>query len=56
MIPGDGGSKMRPEGLLFEDLGPNRIVGQGIKETKVLEERVRKRAAGGCPFVMAGKA
>ncbi|CAM1505272.1 Fc.00g109090.m01.CDS01 [Cosmosporella sp. VM-42] len=55
MIPGDNAGKMQPEGLLFEDLGPENTMGQGLDETRVLEERVEKKASSGCPFAMAAK-
>ncbi|KAH7023779.1 hypothetical protein EDB80DRAFT_807901 [Ilyonectria destructans] len=55
MIPGDGGADMKPEGLLFEDLGPKNTMGEGIKEALELEEMVRQKANTGCPFAMAAK-
>ncbi|KAI5465485.1 hypothetical protein BGZ63DRAFT_479229 [Mariannaea sp. PMI_226] len=56
MIPGDGGAKMKPEGLLFEDLGPANKVGVGREETRKFEEVIREKATPGCPFSLAGKA
>lgn len=50
MIPGDGGAEMKPEGFLFEDLGPLQYMGKGIEEAKVLEDRVKKTGTGACPF------
>lgn len=55
MIPGDGGADMKPEGLLFEDLGPKNTMGEGIKEVLELEEMVRQKANTGCPFAMAAE-
>ncbi|KAH7162331.1 hypothetical protein B0J13DRAFT_535662 [Dactylonectria estremocensis] len=55
MIPGDGGADMKPEGLLFEDLGPRNKVGQGVQETLELEGMVKQRATAGCPFAMTAK-
>lgn len=55
MIPGDGGADMKPEGLLFEDLGPKNTMGEGIKEALELEEMVRQKVNTGCPFAMAAK-
>lgn len=51
MLPGDGGAKMKPEGFLFEDLGPERYAGKGIEETRAEEKRVRQRVSSGCVYV-----
>ncbi|KAM5351262.1 hypothetical protein ACJ41O_003985 [Fusarium nematophilum] len=56
MLPGDGGAEMKPEGLLFEDLGPARFVGKGVEESKALEERVAERASAGCQYAAATEA
>jgi hypothetical protein len=50
LLPGDGGAKMKPEGFLFEDLGPNRVVGKGVEETKKFEEIVKSKAFVGCVY------
>ncbi|POR38739.1 Uncharacterized protein TPAR_01053 [Tolypocladium paradoxum] len=52
MIPGDGGAEMKPEGFLFEDLGPRCQMGQGYEETAQMEEQVRlvTTRTGTCPF------
>lgn len=54
-IPGDGGPRLKPEGFLFEDLGPIRVMGKGAEEGKVLEEEVKKKSVTGCPFAIAAK-
>lgn len=48
-IPGDR-KEMKPEGFLFEDLGPHRVVGEGVKEAPVMEDLVKKSVTPGCPF------
>ncbi|KAF5022796.1 hypothetical protein F66182_5138 [Fusarium sp. NRRL 66182] len=50
LLPGDGGARMKSEGFLFEDLGPEKFVGKGIEETRAFEEVVKTRAFGGCPY------
>ena len=50
MIPGDGGAAMKPEGFLFEDLGPKKSMCRDREENNRLEEIVRSRAYAGCPF------
>lgn len=55
MVPGDGGAKMKPEGFLFEDLGPASKVGKGVEEALGFEERISRTASGGCPFAVAAK-
>ena len=55
-MPGDGGPSMKPEGFLFEDLGPLRTVGKGLHETEIMEEKIRGKASTGCPFALASKA
>lgn len=49
-IPGDGGAELKPEGFLFEDLGPKRTMGDGVKDAPRMEEMVKERVSGGCPF------
>lgn len=49
-IPGDGGAEMKPEGLLFEDIGPKSKMGRGNEEVERLEELARNRVSGSCPF------
>ncbi|KAF7562014.1 hypothetical protein G7046_g2117 [Stylonectria norvegica] len=56
MIPGDGGEGLKPEGLLFEDLGPSNTVGKGVEEMEILTDRARMRGVGGCPFATVTKA
>ncbi|RBA09581.1 hypothetical protein FPRO05_06718 [Fusarium proliferatum] len=50
LLPGDGGPSMKSEGFLFEDLGPEKVVGKGIEETKSFEEVVKTKAFAGCPY------
>ncbi|RGP67780.1 dephospho- kinase [Fusarium longipes] len=50
VLPGDGGERMKSEGFLFEDIGPEKIMGKGIEETNALEEDVKVRAFAGCPY------
>lgn len=50
LLPGDGGPSMKSEGFLFEDLGPEKVVGKGVKETKSFEEVVKTKAFAGCPY------
>lgn len=52
-VPGSGGDKgerFRPEGYLFEEVGPQRKVGKGVEEMKGLKERVVGARGSGCPF------
>lgn len=49
-IPGDGGSEMKPDGLLFEDIGPKYKMGRGNEEVERLEGLARSRVSGSCPF------
>ena len=58
MIPGDGGAEMKPEGFLFEDLGPRSKMGMGLEETARMEEQVKwvTTRTGTCPFAIAAKA
>ncbi|KAF4967184.1 hypothetical protein FSARC_5217 [Fusarium sarcochroum] len=53
LLPGDGGARMKPEGFLFEDLGPDRVVGQGVEETRDLEEVAKSKAFAGCTYKSA---
>ncbi|KND88003.1 hypothetical protein TOPH_07382, partial [Tolypocladium ophioglossoides CBS 100239] len=41
MIPGDGGAEMKPEGFLFEELGPRCKMGKGLEETALMEEQAK---------------
>ncbi|KAF5592609.1 dephospho kinase [Fusarium pseudocircinatum] len=50
LLPGDGGPSMKSEGFLFEDLGPDKVVGKGVEETKGFEESVKTKAFAGCPY------
>ncbi|XP_044720154.1 Dephospho-CoA kinase [Hirsutella rhossiliensis] len=50
MIPGDGGPAMKPEGFLFEDLGPKGKMGKGIEATAHLAEVAQGKLSKGCPF------
>ncbi|KAI8678826.1 MPAB-Lcp-cat domain-containing protein [Fusarium keratoplasticum] len=56
LLPGDGGADIKPEGFLPEDLGPERFVGKGVEEGKVMEQEVKKKISLGCPFSAAAKA
>lgn len=56
MNPGDGGARMKPEGFLFEDLGPLSKVGKGVEETARMAEIARgKVSASTCPFSLGVK-
>ncbi|KAK2612659.1 hypothetical protein QQS21_001276 [Conoideocrella luteorostrata] len=52
LLPGDGGVDLKPEGFLFEDIGPKAKMGLGVKEMKTIQETVYARAvaSGRCPF------
>lgn len=50
-LPGDDGNKYAPEGYLFEEVGPNALRGQGLKEMSATETRLSDARRGGCPFV-----
>ncbi|KAG7436085.1 hypothetical protein ACKRZS_014094 [Fusarium odoratissimum] len=50
LLPGDGGPSMKSEGFLFEDLGPDKVVGKGVEETKGFEAIVKTKAFAGCPY------
>ncbi|EFY84266.1 hypothetical protein MAC_09696 [Metarhizium acridum CQMa 102] len=52
MLPGDGGQEMKPDGFLFEDIGPKAKMGLGAEETRNIQEvvRVAAMASGRCPF------
>lgn len=54
MLPGDGGAEMKPDGFVFEDIGPPNRMGKGVNEGKQMAVAVREAAAvnGGCPFAM----
>ncbi|QPH16155.1 hypothetical protein C2857_000727 [Epichloe festucae Fl1] len=56
MLPGDGGAEMRPEGFLFEDIGPKSKMGLGVEETRNIQEMVHATAmsSGRCPFTFKG--
>ena len=53
LLPGDGGSQMKSEGFLFEDIGPEKVVGKGIEETNDFEKGVKARASADCPYKLA---
>ncbi|KID79537.1 67 kDa myosin-cross-reactive antigen family protein, partial [Metarhizium brunneum ARSEF 3297] len=54
MVPGDN-EEMKPEGFLWEDIGPRSTMGKGSEETAKLEEVVQQRATGKCPFAVPSK-
>ncbi|KAK8932532.1 Mycophenolic acid synthesis protein B [Metarhizium anisopliae] len=54
MVPGDN-EEMKPEGFLWEDIGPRSKMGKGSEETAKLEEVVQQRATGKCPFAVPSK-
>ncbi|KAF4975839.1 hypothetical protein FZEAL_7428 [Fusarium zealandicum] len=50
-LPGDKGQNMKPEGFVFTELGPDRVISKGVEETKAMEGRVKQRSSSGCPYV-----
>ncbi|KAK8929761.1 Mycophenolic acid synthesis protein B [Metarhizium anisopliae] len=54
MLPGDGGQEMKPDGFLFEDIGPKAKMGLGAEETRNIQEVVHAAAmaSGRCPFAL----
>ncbi|PNY20893.1 Uncharacterized protein TCAP_07311 [Tolypocladium capitatum] len=58
MVPGDGGAEMKPEGFLFEDIGPRYKMGKGVEQMAQMEEQVRvvTTRTGSCPFAIPTKA
>lgn len=48
-LPGDDGAKWKPEGFLFEEIGPERTMGKGLTETNELLGRGGKKTAGAAP-------
>ncbi|KHO11526.1 C6 finger domain-containing protein [Metarhizium robertsii ARSEF 23] len=54
MVPGDN-EEMKPEGFLWEDIGPRSKMGKGSEEMAKLEEVVQQRATGKCPFAVPSK-
>lgn len=49
MLPGDGGSEMKPEGFLFEDFGPKRTMGRPFDDEE-MERLVSMSHAQSAPF------
>ncbi|KAL7792518.1 hypothetical protein V8C37DRAFT_380582 [Trichoderma ceciliae] len=55
-VPGDGGEAMKPDGFLFEDLGPRDKVGKGVDETARLARVAQtKVSVSACPFALPRK-
>ena len=54
LLPGDGGAEMKPDGFLFEDIGPPNKMGTGVEEGIQMAAAVRKATTvnGGCPFAL----
>ncbi|TWU75808.1 hypothetical protein ED733_004262 [Metarhizium rileyi] len=52
LVPGDN-AEMQPEGFLWEDIGPRNKMGRGVEEMAKMEEHVRQRATGKCPFAIS---
>ncbi|KFG78344.1 hypothetical protein MANI_028664 [Metarhizium anisopliae] len=54
MLPGDGGQEMKPDGFLFEDIGPKAKMDLGAEETRNIQEVVHAAAmaSGRCPFAL----
>lgn len=51
VVPGGkDGEKYMPQGYLFEEIGPRRVVGRGKETTDKFEENIRMVRKGGCPF------
>ncbi len=56
-LPGDEGVRFMPEGFLFEELGPQKTMGEGVAETNQLSEPAAKKAsAPAVPFWSPTKA
>ncbi|KAM0255728.1 hypothetical protein ACHAQJ_005482 [Trichoderma viride] len=56
-IAGDGGDAMKPNGFLFEVIGPRNKMGQGMDETALLAKVAQTKVAlAGCPFALPRKA
>ncbi|KAM4057100.1 C6 finger domain-containing protein [Hirsutella rhossiliensis] len=55
MLPGDGGPRMKPDGFLFDDIGPLNRIGRGAAEMARIEEVVRGEAARKYPFAACKK-
>lgn len=53
-MPGDN-AEMKPEGFLWEDIGPRSTMGKGVEQMAKMEDVVRQRATGKCPFAMPAK-
>lgn len=49
-VPGSGGEKLKPQGFLFEDIGPAHAMGKNKAEMAEWEQRLRKERPSGCPF------
>lgn len=50
VLPGDGGSAMKPEGFRFEDIGPARRMGTGSEEIKSAYKLGAMRPLDASPF------
>ena len=50
-LPGDNGSHFKPQGFVFEDIGPKGAVGKGADEMERIQETLHLKSAGNsCPF------
>ncbi|KAI1074858.1 hypothetical protein F5B20DRAFT_585868 [Whalleya microplaca] len=49
-VPGDDPLVHMPQGYRFEDLGPEKYRGKGVREAEADVERLRGSKRGGCPF------
>jgi hypothetical protein len=50
LVPGDDGKRWKPEGFLWEDLGPLQRMGKGVQETAELQKRAKVLATSDSPF------
>lgn len=46
----DKGASWMPEGYLFEDIGPQSRMGEGVAEAAAEVDRLRLQRPSGCPF------
>lgn len=56
ILPGDGGSELKPEGFLFEDIGPKYRMGKGLGELAQAGHLASMRPADASPFTGMGSA
>lgn len=49
-MPGDKGDLYVPQGYVFEEVGPKRMVGKGKEITDAWEKKLTAERTPGCPF------